>query len=468
MTELWQLSAWDARRGLLDRKFSAVELTRSCLERAQAVEGMIHAFITQTPELALAEAQDADVRLGRGEAGWMCGIPYAVKDNYFTAQAPTTAGSRVPLPPPPVAEATIVSRLRASGAILTGKLNTWEFGTGTGQILPDLPYPIARNPWDPRRFTGGSSSGSGAVVPSGGALISFGSDTGGSIRFPAAACGLVGLKPTYGRVPRAGILPNCYSLDVAGPLGWRAHDCALAMNVIAGWDHHDPACAREAVPDYIIGLDRSVRGLKVGVLDGCFENEIQVDDVLMEGLRNAVEIFRALGMETYPVRPEYDRCVFRDCMRLINSVESASIHRSSFIKHHDKMGQALKDKLLGGEQISGVDYVNAVRWRRGLAESVTRLLDKVDVIVTFGTNIIPPLLSDDDAIKRFTTESNMTMCSISGHPAISFCVGKTSDGIPLNAQLVGKYFNEHMLLHIVSIYERETGFLKNKPHIGEI
>ncbi|MCQ8278925.1 amidase [Acetobacteraceae bacterium KSS8] len=463
MTALWELSATAAAELLCRGEISSVELTESCIARAQVIQPLVHAYITPTFEHARNEAVRADAMRRRGEGGSLCGIPYAVKDTYFTADIPTTAGSRAPLNRPLGEEATIVTRMRAAGAVLMGKLNTWEFGTGTGEILPDLPYPIARNPWDPRYFTGGSSSGCGAVVPAGGALLAFGSDTGGSIRYPAAACGLIGLKPTYGRVSRAGLLPNSYSLDVAGPLGWTTSDCAHALQAVAGRDPRDPVSTERSPDDFTASLENVSPGLRIGLLTDCFEPGMTVDADIARALDAAADCLRALGFMIVPVHLPHDRLIFRDCMRVINSCESAAIHRDLYAEWQGLMGRALKDKIVGGLQIAGVDYVTAIRWRRTLSDAVSSILADVDAILTFGTTTSPPPLDDARAVHRFTLDSNMAMASVSGHPALSFCTGLASSGLPLNAQLIGRHFAEGTLLMISHAYETATNWRPAKP-----
>ncbi len=229
----------EAARRIGQGALSPVTLVQAMLRRIASQDITLHSYLLVLDERALAEAHAAEREIRAGRAlGPLHGIPFAVKDTYFTAGVRTCAGSRLLLDHVPDRTAAAVARLQARGAILLGKLNTWEYGTGTGAVHFDLPFPPARNPWG-GRYTGGSSSGAGAALAAGLASFTLGSDTGGSIRLPAAACGVMGLKPSFGLVSRAGILPNCWSLDVAGPLCWNVWDCAVVLDAIAGYDPRD-------------------------------------------------------------------------------------------------------------------------------------------------------------------------------------------------------------------------------------
>jgi len=256
------LTIAEAGRLLASRKLSSVELTRALLARVAALDPTLNAFVTLTERQALAAARAADRALDAGEGGSLTGIPLAYKDIFETAGVLTTAHSRLLATNVPRRDAEAVRRLAEAGVVMLGKLATHEFAIGGPAF--DLPWPPARNPWDPRRFTGGSSSGSGAAVAAGLALGALGSDTGGSIRLPAAYCGTVGLKPTYGRVSRRGVVPLAYSLDTCGPLTATVEDCALALEALAGHDPLDPGSADVPVADYRATLRRGVAGLRIG------------------------------------------------------------------------------------------------------------------------------------------------------------------------------------------------------------
>src|SRR5271170_5209215 len=259
------LTIAEAARLIETRELSPVELTQSRLDRIAKLDNQLHSFIRVLPDAALAAARAAESEIGAGRyKGPLHGIPIGLKDIYETAGVPTTGHSKVMQDHVPAADAFSVAKLRAAGAVVMGKLATHEFAFGGPSF--DLPWPPARNPWDTARFTGGSSSGTGASVAAGLVLGGTGSDTGGSIRGPAAFCGLAGLKPSYGRISRAGILPLAFSLDHAGPLAWTAEDNAILLQAMAGHDPADPASANHPIPDYRKALSGDVKGLRIGLI----------------------------------------------------------------------------------------------------------------------------------------------------------------------------------------------------------
>src|SRR5215831_9682590 len=271
--ELEFLTIAEAARRIERKELSPVELTTALIRRAEALDPQINAYLLLTAERALDQAKSAEREImAGGYRGQMHGIPFGLKDIYATAGIRTTGHSRTCLDTVPSADATTVGKLYAAGAILTGKLATHEFAHGGPSF--DLPWPPARNPWNREHFTGGSSSGSAASVAAGLAMGTLGSDTGGSIRNPAALCGLAGLKPTYGLVSRFGVYTNSFSYDHAGPMTWSVEDCAIMLQAIAGHDPKDPASADRSVPDYRAALGHGVKGLRIGVLRHMYELDL--------------------------------------------------------------------------------------------------------------------------------------------------------------------------------------------------
>src|ERR1700723_1613929 len=264
-----------AAKQIAAKQLSPVELTRACLERVQALDNRLHAFVHLTEERALAEARAAEAAIMKdGPAGKMHGIPIGLKDIVDTAGIPTTCQSKLLQDNIPATDATCAARLAAAGTVLMGKLTTHEFADGGPSF--DLPAPPARNPWNAEHFTAGPSSGTGAAVAAGMILCGIGTDTGGSIRGPAALCGIAGIKPTYGLVSRAGVAPAAFSLDHIGPMAWTAEDCALMLQVLAGHDPRDPASADRPIPDYVAALGGGIRGAKIGVIHHFHETDHKV------------------------------------------------------------------------------------------------------------------------------------------------------------------------------------------------
>ena len=283
------------------RKLSPVELTRACLARIERLNGTLNAFIKVTPERALAEAKAAEAAIAAGgPKGPLHGIPIGHKDIFETKGLATTAHSKVLIDHVPQADAVAVAKLAAAGTVMLGKLATHEFAWGGPSF--DLPFPPARNPWDPKRFTGGSSSGTGAAVAAGLVLAGTGSDTGGSIRGPSHYCGVTGIKPTYGLVSRRGILPLAYSLDHAGPLAWTVEDCALLLQAMAGHDPLDPGSADQPLPDYRAALAGSLKGVRIGFVRAFHESGNPANDAVKGALEAALPVFRSLGAEVRDVR----------------------------------------------------------------------------------------------------------------------------------------------------------------------
>ena len=453
------LSAAEAGRRIAARRLSPVAYVEALLARIAAVEDRVHAYITVLAEPALAAARRAEAEIAAGRwRGPLHGVPFAVKDNYFTAGVRTTAGSRLMLDHVPDSTAHIIARLEAAGAILLGKLNTWEYGTGNGGVYFDLPYEPARNPWDLDRFTGGSSTGAGAAVAAGIAPFALGSDTGGSIRLPAAACGLAGLKATYGRVSRAGVLPNCWSLDVTGALCWTAEDSALVLNVIAGHDPEDPGSAAEAVPDYRAGLHAGVAGLTIGLVTA-----EGVTPEIAAGIAEAASVFERLGARLVEASLPSPLADYRRAASLINWSESLSIHEQDFRERASLMGQALRDKMTSGSLVRAADYLAAQRLRRQLARATDAIFGGCDLLLLPGAFRVAPRFDDAAGTMAFTRESAMNVANLSGHPAMSVLAGFDAAGLPLNAQLMGRHFDEATLLRAAAALEAATPHRARRP-----
>src|SRR3954469_11697171 len=286
----------DAAKQIAARQLSPVELTRACLDRVRALDDRLHAFVHLTEERALAEAREAQrAIMAGGPKGPLHGIPIGLKDIVDTKGIPTTCGSKILQDNIPDSDATCAEALAAAGTVLIGKTTTHEFADGGPSF--DLPKPPARNPWNTDHFTAGSSSGTGAGVAAGLILGGIGTDTGGSIRGPAALCGIAGIKPTYGLVSRAGVAPAAFSLDHIGPMAWTAEDCALMLQALAGPDPRDPACASRPVPDYSALIGAGIKGLKIGVIHHFHETDCKVSEGTRRGIDGAIGTFRDLGAD---------------------------------------------------------------------------------------------------------------------------------------------------------------------------
>ena len=464
-TDLTHLSVAAAGKMLRAREISPVELVDAFLARIERVDARIKSYLLVTAEAARARAKDAEAQIMAG--GWrgsLHGIPYGAKDTFYTKGVRTCANSRVLMQQVPDHDAAIIEKLDAAGAILLGKLNTWEYGTGLGLVYHDAAFAHSTNPWKENYFTGGSSTGSGAAVAAGTAMFALGADTGGSIRAPASGCGIAGLKPTYGRVSRHGILPNCWSLDVAGPMTWTVEDCALVLQAIAGFDARDPASADVPVPDYLRGLGDGVRGLTIGIardIGHC----VPIDPAILAGIDDVASVLAAAGAHVVPLVLPGSPQVYRQVTTLITGPERASAHERDFIAQGDRMGRELRDSIMAGLAARAVDYLAAQRRRGELAAAVDAAVAGVDAVLLPCTLHTAPPASDADKVKAFMSDSMTTIFNISGHPALSIRSGFDTNGLPTGAQIAGRYFDEATVLRVGHAYERARRWHERRPAV---
>ncbi len=370
----------EAARLIAAKELSPVELTRACLDRVHALDNQVHAFIHLTEERAIAEARAAEAAIMKnGPSGKLHGIPIGLKDIVDTKGIPTTCQSKILAGNIPDTDAACAERLAAAGAVLIGKTTTHEFADGGPSF--DLPWPPARNPWNTDHFTAGSSSGTGAGVAAGMILGGIGTDTGGSIRGPAALCGIAGIKPTYGLVSRAGVAPAAFSLDHIGPMAWTAEDCALMLQALAGHDPRDPASASRPVPDYAALLGKPVKGLKVGVIHHFHETDYKVSPGTQRGIDGAISVLRGLGAEIREVQlsPLQD---WGACGSLISITERAAAYEEWSRTRLGDFGERVQRRLMLGALVSGVDYVQAIRRRRELRAELQSAMAGLDAVLT--------------------------------------------------------------------------------------
>ena len=451
----------EAAKLIAKRKLSPVELTQACLDRMSAMNGALHAFILPTPERAMADARAAETAIMKdGPAGKMHGIPIGLKDIVDTAGIPTTCQSKLLQDNIPATDATCAARLAAAGTVLMGKLTTHEFADGGPSF--DLPMPPARNPWNVDHFTAGSSSGTGAAVASGMILCGIGTDTGGSIRGPAALCGIAGIKPTYGLVSRAGVAPAAFSLDHIGPMAWTAEDCAIMLQVLAGHDPKDPSSADQPVADYSALIGSSLRGTRIGVIRHFHEHDHPVQPATQAGIDNAIMVLRDLGAEITDVTlsPLQD---WHACGSLISITERAAAYEEWSRTRLGEFGERVQRRLILGVLISGVDYVQAVRRRRELRAELKAAMAGLDVVVTAGAPNEAPKM---DAVERWDLfdKPNFTMpFNVSGYPAMCVCSGFGPLGLPVSLQIVGKPFQEAKVFQVADAFENATEFRARRP-----
>lgn len=454
------LTVADASKLIERRALSPVELTRAFLERITSIDPQLNAYLLVTGDLALDQARAAEAEIAAG--GWrgpMHGIPYALKDIYCTKGIRTTSHSRTRADYIPNFDATTVSKLHDAGAVLLGKLSTHEFAHGGPSF--DLPWPPARNPWNRDCFTGGSSSGSGASVAAGLAMAALGSDTGGSIRNPAALCGLIGLKPTYGLISRSGVYTNSFSYDTAGPMTWSVEDCAILLGVIAGHDPKDPASVHHDVPDYRAALRGGVKGLRIGVLRHMYETDVDTPCVAKAALEAAVDVFRSLGatIEDARIRPAMD---YYDVKIVGAESELYAVHESALRQRLGDFGEDFLGRSLGALLFSGIDYVQASRERRAMIAEMSPVYERYDLLITSGPGPAPRL-DAHQTINFWRRASLTTPFNVLGGPAVAQCIGFTPDGLPLAMQIVGRPFEEVTVLRAAHAYETATSWRARRP-----
>ena len=461
MSELHHLSIAEAARLIERRDLSPVDLTAAYIERAEALDPQINAFVLATADQAIAQARVAETEIAAGRwRGHLHGIPFALKDIFSTAGIRTTGHSRVCIDAVPERDATAVTRLFEAGGVLLGKLATHEFAHGGPSF--DLPFPPARNPWNTGHFTGGSSSGSGAAVAAGLAPAALGTDTGGSIRLPAALCGVVGLKPTYGLVSRRGVYPNSFTFDHAGPMTWTVADCAIVLAAIAGHDPEDPASADRPVPDYLASLGGGLSGLRIGVVRHFHETDIETDPEVVAAFEQAVAVLQALGasIEALTLRPAKQ---YSDVKVTIAESELFNIHAAVLRTRPGDFGEDFLGRALGAVMISGSDYMDAQRERRRMLAELRPVWQRCHAIVT------PTTPGPAPALGRWRTEnfwqkaSFTTPWNVSGGPALSQCMGYSSTGLPLALQVAGRPFDDATVLRVAHAYEQATTWRSRRP-----
>ena len=446
------------------REVSPVELTRAVLARIERLEPQLHSYITVLPERALERAGVAERELGTGtDRGLLHGMPIAVKDLCFTKGIRTTCASRVLADWIPAFDATVVGRLEAAGAVLLGKLNMTEFAmSGYARALP-----IPRNPWDLGRDTGGSSSGSGVATAAGLCFASLGTDTGGSIRGPAAWCGVVGLKPTYGRVSRHGIFPLGMTLDHVGPMTRSVADAAAVLAVIAGADANDPTALEAPVPDCTAALRRGVRGVRVGI-DERYMGEYVHPDVVT-AVRAAVAVLERLGAEVIPVSiPAVDAVL--EAWSPLCAAEALVAHAATFPARADAYGPSFRSFLEYGTRVSGAAYAQAHVLRTDFARRLQQVFDRVDVFACPGMFMQAPPAGALDPYAPFTPDIAPFMrftapFNFSGNPTLSVPAGFSDDGAAHGLQLVGPLLGEAILCQVGHAYEQATDWHHRRPPV---
>ncbi|MGA4538869.1 amidase [Uniformispora flossi] len=454
-----------AARALREGTVTSVELTRRCLDAAEAHDDELGVFLARFDDRALAAAEAADAALAAGDdLGPLHGIPLGIKDIITTTEAPTTAQSLIldRAWGPAIGDAPVAARLRAAGAVFVGKASTMEFAIGR----PDesKPFPIPRNPWNPLTWPGGSSSGTGAGVAAGMFLGGLGTDTGGSIRIPAAFCGISGLMPTFGRVPKSGCVPLGYSLDHIGPMARAVRDCAHMLQVLAGHDPSDACCVDEPVPDYGSALTGDLTGVRIGVDTLARSIATDTDPSVPGLLEAAVRVLAERGADIVEVElPYYREMVTADMVTL--TAEAMAYHATDLRARWNDYFAGTRTIVASGALYSAADYVQAQRVRRVAQKALAELYRDVDLVLTPTCSIGAPALDDLNTLiggPRGTALHTAYWDSV-GNPVLSLPMGFTADGLPLGMQLAGRPFDEATVLRAGDAYQQHTDWHLRTP-----
>ncbi len=483
--ELYRLTIHEAR-ALLDRgEIRSVELTEAVLKRIEEVEPRVHAFISLTPEKAMEQAREADRRLRAGERSSLLGIPLAPKDVLCTEGVRTTCGSRILENFVPPYDATVIQRLRREGAVFVGKANMDEFAMGSS--TEHSAYGPTRNPWDLERIPGGSSGGPAAAVAADECLGALGTDTGGSIRQPAACCGIVGLKPTYGRVSRYGLVAFASSLDQIGPMTKDVEDCALIMNAIAGHDPRDSTSVPIPTPDYTRSMRKDLKGIRVGRLEG---QEAGLDGEVARAVEEAVRVLGGLGVKEVPVRLPHLSYGLASYYLVAPAEASSNLARYDGVKYGFRcggkeglmemyrcsrsggFGPEVKRRIMLGTYALSAGYYDAYykkacQVRTLLIRDFKEAFQQCDLLVmpTAPTTAFKLGEKLDDPLQMYLSDVYTIPVNMAGLPGISIPCGFDAAGLPIGLQMVSAHFQEEMLLHVAHAYERATDHHKERTRL---
>ncbi|MGA2959492.1 MAG: Asp-tRNA(Asn)/Glu-tRNA(Gln) amidotransferase subunit GatA [Thermodesulfobacteriota bacterium] len=483
--ELYQRTAHQLHEMLLRKEVTSREITESVLKRIEEVEGRVHAYVTRTPELALEQAAAADARIQKGNAGPLTGIPLAIKDVICTQGVRTTCGSHILDNFIPPYDATVVEKLKAAGAVFLGKANMDEFAMGSS--TENSSFGPTHNPWDLERIPGGSSGGSAAAVAADECIASLGSDTGGSIRQPAACCGVVGIKPTYGRVSRYGLVAFASSLDQIGPFSKDVRDTAMVLNAISGHEPRDSTSMNLPVPDFTQALADDARGMVLGIpRESSGEG---LDPEVSSAVQRAIEILKKLGAKTVEVSLPHSEYALAVYYIIAPCEASSNLARFDGVKYgfrakgiqdlqdmyqetrRQGFGTEVKRRIMLGTYALSAGYYDAYylkasRVRTLIRDDFARAFEKCDVIVmpTAPTPAFKLGEKVDDPLQMYLSDIFTIPCNLAGIPGLSLPCGFTREGLPIGLQILGNHFQEEKILRAAYAFEQNTEYhLKKAP-----
>ncbi|MEK7571595.1 MAG: Asp-tRNA(Asn)/Glu-tRNA(Gln) amidotransferase subunit GatA [Patescibacteria group bacterium] len=468
--DIKSLTITQAKKDLAAKKYSSVELTKAYLERIKKVEPKVNAFITVTEEEALKSAKEADAQIAKGEDKALLGIPLSIKDNFSTLDIRTTASSKVLDKYKPPYDATVLTKLKDSGMVMLGKTNMDAWAHGSSTETSD--YGTTRNPWNTDHLPGGSSGGAAASVAADEAIAAIGSETAGSIRQPANWCGVVGLKPTYGRVSRYGVIAMGSSLDSPGPITRTVEDSALLLQILAGQDPHDATTSPTAVPDYLKNLKKDIKGLKIGISDDYFEG---VDPEVKATVEQAIKTLEKLGAVVKKVKlfpPKYAIAVYTIIQRAEVSSNLARFDGIRYGNNRSTFGDEAKRRIMLGTYTLSAGYYDqyynkALKVRTVIIENFAQAFKDVDVIVgpTSPTTAMKIGATEGQSMFGELADVLVEPSSIAGLSGINMPVGFSKAGLPIGMQIIGPQFAEEIVLNVAYQYEQENPLYKIKPEL---
>jgi len=469
--DLTNLTITSAKKGLKDKKFSSLELTQAYLDRIDQVEDKVKAFVTVSSEQALIDAKKADEKLSKGEDTALLGIPVSIKDNFNTSGILTTASSNVLRDYIPPYDATVVRKLKEAGMVMLGKTNLDAFAHGSSTETSD--FGASRNPWNTEHLPGGSSGGAAASMASGETVVAIGSETAGSIRQPASWCGVVGLKPTYGRVSRYGVIAMASSLDCPGPISSTVEDSALILQILAGKDPMDATTSPKDVPDYLANLNKDISGLTIGVSDEYFIEGI--DPEVEKAVRDAIKVFEKMGAKLRKIKlfdPTHSVAVYTILQR---SEVSSNLARYDGIRYgqtRDKFGAEAKRRIILGTYALSAGYYDqfynkALKVRTVIVNDFNQAFKEVDLILAPTSPSLAMKVGASADSPMFGELADMLVepSSIAGLPGISLPVGFSKSGLPIGMQIIGPQFSEELIINAAYKFEQEVSFKERKPKL---
>ncbi|MCH8206722.1 MAG: aspartyl/glutamyl-tRNA amidotransferase subunit A [Chloroflexi bacterium] len=466
--DIFFLSIAEAAELIAGRELSPVEIIDAHLERVERTDRQLNSFITLLRDESIAAAKRAEKAVLSGQdLGPLHGIPIGLKDLYDVKGVPTTVGSKILRGFVPRTDAAVTERFNEAGAIILGKLQMHEFALGGTSVNPhDGP---AHNPWDTDCVTGGSSGGSGSAVASGQCMGALGSDTGGSVRIPSTLCGIVGLKPTFGRVSRYGVYPLSHSLDTVGPMTRTVRDAALVLNVIAGHDPRDPSSSSRPTEDYTASLDEGVRGVRIGVPKEYFFDV--VDAEVERAVSKAARVLEGLGASVDQVSiPVLEHTIPISSTILL--AEAAAVHMEHLRQRPDDIGTDVRGRLQQGALTSATDYIKAQQARTVFNRQVADAMQDYDLLLAPTAPVTAPRIDQTTVVVGDTEESVLALLprltrafNICGIPTVSVPCGFSQAGMPIGMQLAGRPFDEATVLRVAHAYEQATDWHGRRPPI---